>query len=184
VGLLPTPFPAVQLYRWPSRLSGVRVHPAIWGWLSSIPPTSIKQFIGLRVYPPLRVARGCGCGSRKPRLFDRWHSLRPVAFRSGRARALSSKPAKSTCKGAGQFHKLRLLGLLSPRSIWLTIWDRDTPLTAWRPHQGSETPPFFVRARGLQAGGKLRQYSVWIIRHCRIKMGRSVPRCSNGRGAS
>ena len=40
--------------------------------------------------------------------------------------ALSRRPAKSTCSARVRFHRVAMVGLLSPRSIWLTM-DRDTP---------------------------------------------------------
>lgn len=65
--------------------------------------------------------------------------------------APSKSPAKSTCNARVKFHSVAIVGLLSPRSIWLTM-DRETPDSF---ATASRLSPCPVRADLRRAGSRV-----------------------------
>ena len=83
------------------------------------------------------------CGARSTSI---WSTASPV----------SKSPAKSTCKARVRFHRVAMVGELSPRSIWLTM-ERLTPE---RLATASKLKPCARRASFRRAGRRVRISSV------------------------
>ena len=144
---------------------------------------------------PVRPEYGAGCSMHRPSikgdivnfvptgLFGRRQDADPAglpmlsmlgtseflaALRSDPYRwPLPARPAKSTCSARVRFHSVEMVGLLSPRSIWLTM-DRDTPL---RLATASRDRPLARRASFRRAGRRVRisfEFSVMTEFHARL----------------